>query len=186
MAECAVAVSHSRAGFESAQAFDGVAAEYHRTNSDNPILRHMRGRAISMLRRHVAAGAEIVDLGCGPGTDHPALIAAGYCVSAIDAAPEMVRQAQRHASQFPGPRPPMILRRSIEELQLFAPASFDAAFSNFGPLNCVRDLSEAARQIHDVLRPGGVLVASVIGRICPWEIALYLWRGNARRAFTRF
>ena len=48
-------------------------------------------------------------------------------------------------------------------------AAFDAAFSNFGPLNCVEDLPAVARQLHEVLRPGGVLVASVIGRVCPWE-----------------
>ena len=178
--------SDHRAAIESAKAFDGVAAEYHRTNSANPILAHMRSRAVSMLRRHVGAGAELVDLGCGPGTDHPALLTAGYCVTAIDAAPEMVRQAQRRAAEAAGPRPPRILHRSIEDLHLFGPHSFDAAFSNFGPLNCVRDLADAARQIHDVLRPGGLLVASVIGRVCPWEIALYLSKGRARRAFTRF
>jgi SAM-dependent methyltransferase len=63
---------------------------------------------------------------------------------------------------------------------------FDVVCSNFGPLNCVPDLPEAARLIAERLRPGGVLVASVIGRVCPWEMALYLVRGDVSRARVRF
>ncbi|MFI5246821.1 MAG: hypothetical protein ACHQQR_16430, partial [Gemmatimonadales bacterium] len=36
------------------------------------------------------------------------------------------------------------------------------------------------------VRPGGVLVASVIGRVCPWEMALFGARGQWRRATIRF
>ena len=67
-----------------------------------------------------------------------------------------------------------------------AAVPFDAAYSNFGPLNCVVDLRAAARRIAGRLKPGGVLVASVIGRTCPWEIALYVARGDLARAVVRF
>ena len=55
------------------------------------------------------------------------------------------------------------------------PAAGDAstrACSNFGPLNCVPNLAGGRASHRRRLRPGGVLVASVIGRVCPWEIAL--------------
>jgi len=181
-----VAVSAERIWFDNARAFDGVAAEYHDTNSANPILRHMRARVLSALRRHAAPGARVLDLGCGPGTDHPAMLAAGYSVTAIDISPEMVQRAQRRAEATGGPHRPTIYCKSIDQLDTFAPGAFDAVFSNFGPLNCVDDLDRTARLIHDVLRPGGVLVASVIGRVCPWEIGLYLLRGDISRALLRF
>ena len=186
LAECAVAVSAERTWFDTARAFDGVAAEYHDTNSANPILRHMRARALSALRRHAASGARVLDLGCGPGTDHPAMLAAGYSVTAIDISLEMVCRAQRRADATGGPHRPTIYCRSIDQLDTFEPGTFDAVFSNFGPLNCVDDLDRTARLVHDVLRPGGVFVASVIGRVCPWEIGLYLSRGNVARALLRF
>ena len=52
-----------------------------------------------------------------------------------------------------------------------------APTSNFGPLNCVANLPTRRAPSPERLRPGGVLVASVIGRVCPWEIALYLREG---------
>jgi hypothetical protein len=40
--------------------------------------------------------------------------------------------------------------------------------------------------IADRLRPGGLLIASVIGRACPWEIAVHLARADWSRARVRF
>jgi SAM-dependent methyltransferase len=65
-------------------------------------------------------------------------------------------------------------------------AQFDAAYSNFGPLNCVARPHAAAHMIADRIRPGGLLVASVIGRVCPWEIAVHAARGRFSRAVVRF
>jgi SAM-dependent methyltransferase len=79
-----------------------------------------------------------------------------------------------------------VLHVGIHEMERLAPVEFDAAYSSFGPLNCVDDLGAAACLIADRLQPGGILVASVIGRVCPWEIALYLGRGGWRRAAARF
>ncbi len=187
MAERAVAMmppAQARA-VDTARAFDGVADDYHRTNSENPILTHMRRRSLAMLRRYVPAGADLLDLGCGPGTDHAAMVEAGYSVTAIDVSLAMVCEARARAAHLDGPHRPVVLCQSIDQVAKFRTASFDAVFSNFGPLNCVADLAGTAGELHDVLRPGGVLVASVIGRLCPWEIAFYVARGQWARAFTR-
>ncbi len=63
---------------------------------------------------------------------------------------------------------------------------YDGAYSNLGPLNCVPDLADVSRECARLLKPGGALVFTVIGRFCPWEIAHYLRRRRWARATVRF
>jgi ubiquinone/menaquinone biosynthesis C-methylase UbiE len=168
------------------RAFDGVAAGYDQANAANRMLVHMRARAWHAVDAFVPRGSHVIDLGCGPGCDAEHLAALGYRVTAIDWSRGMVEQARRRVLAAGLIDRVDILHVGIHELDRLAPMEFDAAYSNFGPLNCVDDLPGAARLIAGRLRPGGVLVASVIGRVCPWEIALYLTRGRWSRAAVRF
>lgn len=181
-----MALSDTARGVATARAFDGVARVYHQSNVENPVLEAMRGRVIRTLLRHVGSGAHVLDLGCGPGTDHAALVRAGYRVTAIDASPEMAHVASQHAAAHAGSPPVDVRHVAIEHVAKLGLCRFEGALSNFGPLNCVSDLHHAAREIRAVLKPGGVLVASIIGRACPWEVALYLSRGDVRRALVRW
>lgn len=166
-------------------AFDRVAMSYDASNTGNPLLSAMRLRALDLLSSQVPAGAQLLELGCGPGTDSTRLAEAGFGVTAIDWSPAMVAAARARARSGGSDRL-SVHRLGIHELDVLAPSVFDAAFSNLGPLNCVPDLGDAARQIAARLRSGGLLIASVIGRICPWEIGLYLARGDRARALFRF
>jgi SAM-dependent methyltransferase len=186
--ECAVVVTLDRALVDTQQAFDGVAAAYDRTNAGNPTLCAMRERVRAVAGALLAPGAHLLDLGCGPGTDAHHFGARGYRVTAIDWSPAMVDQARRRVRIAGLAGRVDVQHVAIHDLARVAPADaqFDAAISNFGPLNCVVDPDGAARLIASRLRPGGVLIASVIGRVCPWEIAVHLARGQASRAFVRF
>jgi SAM-dependent methyltransferase len=168
------------------RAFDGVAAGYDQSNGANRMLVHMRARAWQAVDAFVPPGSHVIDLGCGPGCDAEHLAALGYRVTAIDWSRGMVDQARRRVLAAGLIDRVDVLHVGIHELDRLAPVRFDAAYSNFGPLNCVDDLAGAAHLIAGRLRPGGVLVASVIGRVCPWEIALYLTRGRWSRAAVRF
>jgi SAM-dependent methyltransferase len=170
------------------RAFDGVAGGYDRSNAGNPILCAMRTRVQSTLTASVPAGAHLLDLGCGPGTDAAELATRGYRVTAIDWSPAMVEEARRRVRDAGVDDRVDVHHVGIHEIDRLERAGtpFDAAYSNFGPLNCVVDLHAAARSIADRLKPGGLLVASVIGRVCPWELALYLSRGDFSRAAIRF
>jgi SAM-dependent methyltransferase len=178
----------TRALGDTQRAFDGVAGGYERSNAENPILCAMRARVHRTLDAFVPAGAHLLDLGCGPGSDAVVLAARGYRVTAIDWSRAMVEEASRRVRDAGVADRVDIQHVGIHEIDRLerADAPFDAAYSNFGPLNCVVDLRAVAQAIADRLKPGGVLVASVIGRVCPWEIALYAWRGDLPRAAIRF
>jgi SAM-dependent methyltransferase len=171
---------------ETQQAFDSVAASYDRSNTENSILCAMRERVLAEVSRRVASRGHILDLGCGPGADDERLARAGYRVTAIDWSPHMVEEARARIAAAGLSGQVRLQHLGIHQLDRLPIGVFDAAYSNFGPLNCVLDLSAAATEIAARLRPGGLLIASVIGRICPWELALYIVRGNWGRARVRF
>lgn len=168
------------------QAFDGVAAGYERSNADNPILCAMRDRVRATVVQCVSPGEHMLDLGCGPGGDVEYFARRRYRVAALDWSPAMVAQAQRRIDAAQLGARAAVHHLGIDEIDRLAPTMFDAVYSNFGPLNCVPDLTASARRIASRLRSGGVLIASVIGRVCPWELALYLSRGDWTRATVRF
>jgi SAM-dependent methyltransferase len=175
-----------RALVQTQLAFDAVAATYDRSNAANPILCAMRERARATFERFVPAGSRVLDLGCGPGTDAVPLARRGDTVTAIDWSPAMVEEARRQVREAGVAAAVRVEHLGIHQLDALAPDVFDAAYSNFGPLNCVPDLTAAASAIAGRVRPGGVLVASVIGRVCPWELALYGARADWSRALVRF
>jgi SAM-dependent methyltransferase len=170
------------------RAFDGVAAGYHRSNAGNRLLCAMRARVHQTIAAQVPAGSRLLDLGCGPGSDAVNLGLQGYRVTAIDWSPAMVEEARRRVAEADAGDCVEVQHLGIHELHRLEPAAarFDAIYSNFGPLNCVEDIEGAAQTIANRLAPGGLLIASVIGRVCPWEMALYTARGDLARALVRF
>jgi SAM-dependent methyltransferase len=181
-----MAVNHAL--LQTQHAFDGVAAAYDRSNADNAILRAMRTRVWQVLERHAPRGADILDLGCGPGCDAEYLALRGHRVTAIDWSPAMVEEARRRVRTAGLAYRVDVRYVGIHEVDRLTPADaqFDVAFSNFGPLNCIDDLPAAASLIAARVRPGGLLIASVIGRVCPWELVRYGAAGHFARAAVRF
>ena len=172
--------------FDTQQAFDGVAPTYDRSNSENTTLCEMRQRTLRALETHVARGLARPRPWLRAGCDGEYLAKRGHHVTAVDWSPAMVGEARRRMRDAGVETRVDVRHLGIHELDKLAPAMFDAAVSNLGPLNCVPDVARAARLIADRLRPGGVLAASVIGRVCPWEIARFLASGDWARARIRF
>ena len=179
-------VGLERALLDTQQAFDAVASGYDRSNTENRTLSDMRERVRCAVSEAVAPDAHLLDLGCGPGADVVHFANLGHPVTAIDWSPAMVRESQRRVATAGLANSVVVHHLGIHELDRLPPGRFDAAYSNFGPLNCVPDLAASARLIAGRVRRGGLLVASVIGRVCPWELSLYLARGDWSRAMVRF
>ena len=168
------------------EAFDSVAADYDAANRGNVLLEAMRERSLRLLAAHVPARAHVLDLGCGPGTDFDFLVNQKYRVTAVESAPRMVEQAQKRAVALLPEGTVDVRCLAIEEVDHLAPTLFDAAYSSFGALNCVVDLECVAAKLAACLHPQGVVVASVMGRVCPWEIACFAWKRDVRRLGVRF
>ena len=166
-----------------ARAFDELAADYDAAFSDSALGRTLRSLVWSRLEQVFRPPQRVLELGCGTGVDALALARRGVEVVAIDASPGMIQVAQQKAV-LPGRVAfhclPMERLAGAFEGQLF-----DGVLSNFGAVNCVRDLGALVNDVALCLRPGAHLVWVVMGRHVPWEWAWFLSQGHWSKAWRR-
>lgn len=170
---------------DTARAFDAVAPEYDGALGNNILIQRMRARVIKKIVDTFPRGARLLDMGCGTGIDTVDLATRGYEIIAIDSSREMVERTQTRAISARLDSRVSAIRCGIHELERMQTDVFDGLYSNLGPLNCVPDLRTAAREMARLLKPRGRIIASVIGKYCPWEIAFYAARFNFQRARVR-
>jgi SAM-dependent methyltransferase len=171
------------------RAFDSVAENYDGPRGNNALIQRMREDMWVEMAQRFAPGQRLLDLGCGTGIDALHFAQLGYNVVASDWSPEMVARAASRAVQHNLQNKLVAKHIGIQELEKFDASddqTFDGIYSNFGPLNCAPDLAHVSRQCARLLRPGGRMVFTVIGRICPWEVAHYLVKRRLKRAAVRF
>ena len=93
-------------------------------------------------------GAELLDLGCGPGRAATLMADAGHQVTATDASGEMVKLA----AQLPG-----VTAKQARFDDLSGDAIYDGVWANFSLLHAAReDLPRHLSAITLALKPGGI------------------------------
>lgn len=165
-------------------AFDSVAADYDGPRGNNELIQRMRLTLWDTVHSEVPAGARLLDLGCGTGIDAVEFVRRGFHVVATDWSPQMVERTRSRAVAAGLQSRVTTVHLGVQQLDQLED-EFDGIYSNFGPLNCAPDLGAVATECARLLRPGGTLVFSVIGRICPWELGHYALRGRFKRAGVR-
>jgi SAM-dependent methyltransferase len=169
------------------QAFDSVAADYDGPRGNNPLIQDMRREMWRSLDAAFARPSRLIDLGCGTGLDAVRMAHLGHLVTATDWSSQMVERTRDRAAREKVSAAVETLAIGAHELQrLQGNQIYDGAYSDLGALNCIPDLAPLALECARLLKPGGKLVFSVIGRVCPWEIVHYATQGRWARVTVRF
>jgi SAM-dependent methyltransferase len=121
-------------------------------------------RAAFLDRLRAAQARTLLEVGAGTGQDSAYFAAEGLTVTAVDLSPEMVARTRAKGV-------PAYVR---DLLHLGFPAeSFDAVYSVNALLHVPNaDLAEALREIHAVLKPGGLFYLGVFGGAAEEGIAV--------------
>jgi SAM-dependent methyltransferase len=172
---------------ETRDAFDSVAADYDGDRGNNSLIQDMRTEMWRWLDATFAEQSRLIDLGCGTGLDAIRMARAGHHVTATDWSPNMVQRTRERAHReglTARVEPLAIGSHELQRLQ--ASGTYDGAYSNLGPLNCVPDLTDLSHQCARLLKPGGTMVFTIIGRLCPWEVLHYSRQRRWARIKVRF
>lgn len=116
------------------------------------------------IQRCVAEGcARVLELGAGQGRDTLGLLGAGLAVTALDFSPSGLNTIQHLATDAGLDAHLTILRHDVRQALPFEEASFDACYSHMLLTMALTsaELGALAREIHRVLRPGGLCIYTV-------------------------
>ena len=165
------------------QMFAAIAQHYDQLNSVLSFGLHHRWRRQAVQCSGIQSGAHVLDL-CS-GTADLALAFARHCrgmgqVIATDFCPAMLRRGVHKATRQ---RAPLTFALADAQCLPFRDTSFDCVSVAFGLRN-VDCLPIALREMHRVLRPGGVALVLEFGQ--PQGVLLGpLYRGYARHILPR-
>jgi ubiquinone/menaquinone biosynthesis C-methylase UbiE len=168
-----------------ANPFDAAAAGYDEAFEHLAITQTIRGVVLETLFAHFAPGSHVLELNCGTGTDAIALAERGVHVTCIDSSEEMIACARAKVSRRHLEHLVSCRKLDFEEIDSIGGVTFDGVFSNFGGLNCSPRLRSVAGKLVPLLKPGSVLVATLLNRTSLWETAAFIARGKFSKAFRR-
>ena len=172
-----------------ALAFDAVAPVFDvRFNEWRSVASQRRAVRGALMKAFPARG-RILELGGGTGEDAAFLAQQGFDVLLTDPSPAMVQLARAKLTPL-GASAEVVAGEDMEAFShrycSSGGALFDGAFSNFAPLNCIADLTPAARGLAQILKPGAPVMLVVFGTFCPGEMVVEVIRGRAHLALRRF
>jgi SAM-dependent methyltransferase len=105
--------------------------------------------ALARFAAHLAPGALVADVGCGPGRDLVALAARGFVVVGIDLSQAMLREARLRS-------PAPLVAADMRSLPL-RPGRLDGLWACASLLHVPkRQAPSTVRALRDCMRPGGV------------------------------
>jgi SAM-dependent methyltransferase len=170
----------------SADAFDHVGARYDVEYTNTDLSRWFRARAWARLAVLFKPGDHVLELGCGTGEDAVWLAQRGVHILASDGSPAMLAETARKAGEAGvGSLVETRLLDLTDAANWRLEQTFDGAYSNYGPLNCVGDWHSIGAQLAKAVRPGGKIGLGIINPWCPWEIFWFGIHGDFRNAARR-
>lgn len=167
------------------RAFSKQSAYYDDADKANPILTDMRTQVYHHVSAFIRPRCHILEINAGTGIDALHFARSGHTVLATDVSDGMVEQITRKIRINHLDERLSCLQLSYDELDRLSGHRFDYVFSNFGGLNCIKDLSRVTRHLPGILNPGACLTWVIMPPVCLWELAGLL-KGRGSKALRRF
>jgi ubiquinone/menaquinone biosynthesis C-methylase UbiE len=172
--------------YKAAEAFSKQSKVFDELYDSDQIIAYKRQRVREHLLQFLKPQSTILELNCGTGEDAIYFAEQGHHAHATDISVGMleelkakveVKQINQNISTE------LCSFTHLHELKNKGP--YDAAFSNFGGLNCTDELDRVLYTLSPLIKPKGTITLVIISKFCLWE-TLLVFKGKFRTAFRRF
>jgi len=157
---------------------------YDEADRSNVILQDLRRQVYQHVESFLKPKSRILELNAGTGIDALYFVSKEHSVHATDLSDGMISSIRSKIATHETMGRLTCQQLSYEELKQVTKRDFDLVFSNFGGLNCIRDLKNVAQHLPSLLRPQGYVVWVIMPPVSPWELAWFL-KGDYKRAVRR-
>ena len=132
-----------------------------------------------LIKPHVPRdlSAQCADLGCGTGKWGIKLLKSGFATTFVDHAAAMVEQARAKVEELgPKAKRATLLVGDIVEMPQVQSDAFELVVAMGDPLSICSDPQRAAREMHRITKPGGIVIATADNKLAALDH--YVERGN--------
>lgn len=144
----------------------------------------MRKQIHAHCMRHFKPGETILELNCGTGIDATYFAGQGMKVHATDLSEGMLLELKKKIEKKNLADKISVQQCSFTKLEKIEKKNFDRIFSDFGGMNCEKEIDKVITSFKALLKPGGTATLVIMPPVCPWELLLAL-KGNFKTAFRR-
>ncbi|MEP6736261.1 MAG: class I SAM-dependent methyltransferase [Chryseolinea sp.] len=166
------------------RAFSKQSSHFDAEDDANIILRDMRLQIYHHVDEFLPVPSYILELNAGTGIDAFRFANAGHRVHATDLSTGMIDEIVRKTTAAPGRERVTSQQVSYDNLDRITDARFDYVFSNFGGLNCIKDLSRVTKHLPALLNQNAYVTFVIMPPVCIWEL-LWIFKGQFKQAFRR-
>jgi ubiquinone/menaquinone biosynthesis C-methylase UbiE len=170
--------SRSRRSDSSRRYHDRVARQYD-SIYDDPYWEFHDELTWRLIKPHLPrdANAACADLGCGTGKWGLKLLKSGFHVTFVDHSGSMIEQT-RAKTEAMGPKAKRatLLAADIVDLSMIERESISLSVAMGDPLSICSDPQQAAREIHRITKPGGIVIATADNKLAALDH--YVERGS--------
>lgn len=159
--------------------YDRVAAKYD-DSYDDAYWQWHDALTWDYIKPHLPTehGATVLDLGCGTGKWAAKLSKSGYAVTCVDISAKMIDRARRKLAELNDRRAGFV-QADLCELSALPSEGFALAVAMGDPIGCSASPPKALKEIHRVLRPNGVLIATFDNRLNALDF--YMQSGDPKK-----
>lgn len=167
------------------RAFSKQSTNYDFDDAENQVLQDLRRQVYDHVNRWIKPNSNILELNAGTGIDAYHFAKQGHTVHATDLSDGMIAQINAKIQKYNLHDRLSCQQVSYDSLDKVTGKKFDYVFSNFGGLNCIKDLSDVTKNLPSLLNKGAYVTFVIMPPVCLWEL-LWIFKGHGKAAFRRF